>query len=137
MRNLRLFAQTTTVVAVVALAIVGLTASMNDGVMTQQKDGTYVVNTTTLAQSVKGFAGPTPLKVYIKKDKVIKVEALTNSETPQYFDKVKKSLLSLWNGMSTTKAETAQIDGATGATYSSKAVKENVRRALIYYKKHK
>ena len=39
--------------------------------------------------------------------------------------------------MSVNKAMKAKVDGATGATYSSNAVKENVRRGLEYYKKHK
>ena len=33
-------------------------------VMRKEKDGTYVVNTTTLAQDVEGYAGPTPVEVY-------------------------------------------------------------------------
>lgn len=137
MRILRLFAQAATAATVCAAAAIALTSSTNEGVMTRQNDGTYVVNTTTLARSVKGYAGPTPLKVYIKNDKVVKVEALANGETAQFFDKVKSGLLQRWNGMTAAKAETAQPDGVTGATYSSKAVKENVRRAVIYYQKHK
>ena len=30
-----------------------------------------------------------------------------------------------------------QVDGVTGATLSSKAVQENVRRGVAYYLKHK
>ena len=37
-------------------------------VMRKEKDGTYVVNTTTLAKDVEGYAGPTPVEVYIKKN---------------------------------------------------------------------
>jgi len=55
----------------------------NSEVMTKETDGTYVVNTTTLAKDV------------------------TN------------------------------VDGVTGATFSSKAVKENVKRGLKYYMAHK
>ena len=32
-------------------------------VMRKEKDGTYVVNTTTLANDVDGYAGPTPVEV--------------------------------------------------------------------------
>lgn len=40
--------------------------------------------------------------------------------------------------MKVAKAAKAQtVDGATGATYSSRAVKENVAAAVAYYKKNK
>ena len=41
------------------------------------------------------------------------------------------------NGMKVSKAATVQVDGVTGATFSSKAVKENVKRGIAYYQKHK
>ena len=44
----------------------------NDNVMSKLSDGTYVVNTTTLAKDVKGFKGNTPLKIYIKSNKIVK-----------------------------------------------------------------
>lgn len=106
-------------------------------VMTRQADGTYVVNTTTLAKDVKGFKGNTPLNIYIKNNKVVKVEALTNQETPNFFNKVKQGLLQKWNGMKAAKAFTTQVDGVTGATFSSKAVKENVKRGVKYYMANK
>ena len=109
----------------------------NDNVMSKQSDGTYVVNTTTLAKDVKGFKGNTPLKIYIKSNKIVKIEPLTNRESPQYFAKVKQGLLSKWYGMKASKASTTQVDGVTGATFSSKAVKENVKRGAKYYVKNK
>ena len=30
-----------------------------------------------------------------------------------------------------------QVDGVTGATFTSDAVKENINRAIEYYQKHK
>lgn len=109
----------------------------DDNVMNKQSDGTYVVNTTTLAKDVKGFKGATPLKIYIKSNKIVKIEPLTNRESPNYFAKVKQGLLNKWYGMKASKASTAQVDGVTGATFSSKAVKENVKRGAKYYVKNK
>ncbi len=127
-----------------ALLTVGIAGNMvaksnrtNSEVMTKQADGTYVVNTTTLAKDVRGFRGNTPLQIYIKGNKVVKVEALSNQETPNFFNKVKQGLLNKWNGMKTAKASTANVDGVTGATFSSKAVKENVKRGVKYYMAHK
>ena len=96
-----------------------------------------MVNTTTLAKDVKGFKGNTPLKIYIKSNKIVKIEPLTNRESPNYFAKVKQSLLNKWYGMKASKASTTQVDGVTGATFSSKAVKENVKRGAKYYLKNK
>ena len=109
----------------------------DDNVMTKQSDGTYVVNTTTLAKDVKGFKGNTPLKIYIKSNKIVKIEPLANRESPNFFGKVKQGLLNKWYGMKASKASTTQVDGVTGATFSSKAVMENVKRGAKYYLKNK
>ena len=101
-----------------------------------KENGMTVVNTTTLAQDVDGYNDVTPVKIYIKGNKIVKVEALPNQETPRYFAKVKKELLNRWNGMTVKKAQTAQVDVVTGATFSSKSVIENVRRGLKYFNSH-
>lgn len=120
----------------IALAFLWMAAKGNDGVITKE-NGMYVINTTTLATNVEGYIGPTPLKIYIQKNKIEKIEALKNQETPKYFAKIKKQLLDKWNGMTVKDAQKAQVDGVTGATISSDAVKENVKRGLEYYQKHK
>ncbi len=105
--------------------------------LTKQSDGTYVINTTTLAQDVKGYLSNTPLKIYIKKDKIQKIEALSNQETPKFFQRVKTAMLSKWNGKTVKAAQKLKVDGVTGATLSSNALKENVARGLDYYMKNK
>jgi len=112
-------------------------ASYADDVMKKEKDGTYVVNTTTLAQDVKGYMGATPVEVYIKKNKIVKVVMLKSQETPKYNARVKKNMLPLYEGAKITKKSTVDVDGVTGATFTSNAVKENVKRALQYYWQHK
>ena len=102
-----------------------------------KKDGVYIVNTTKLGADVQGYNGPTPLNIYIKDDKIQKIEALPNEETPGFFQRVQNELLGKWNGMDVKKAATAEIDAVTGATYSSNAVKENVKIGVKYYQKHK
>ena len=118
------------------LVVLLMSAKKNDGVITKE-NGMDVVNTTTLAADVDGYIGATPLKIYIKNNKIEKIEALPNKETPKYFAKVKKQVLDKWNGKTVKEALKAQVDGVTGATLSSDAVKENVKRGLEYYQKQK
>lgn len=107
-----------------------------DNVITKE-DGMTVVNTTTLGKDVTGYVGTTPVKIFIKGNKIVKVEILKNQETPKYIAKVKRQLLPKWNDMKVNDALKKQVDGVTGATFSSDAIKENVRLGLEYYKKHK
>ena len=53
-----------------------------------KEDGMFVINTTTLGKDVEGYAGPTPVKVYIKNNKVEKIEFLKTQETPKYYLKL-------------------------------------------------
>ena len=113
-------------------------ASYADDVMTKQSDGTYVVNTTTLCQA-RGYQSTTPVEVYIKSGKVVKIVPLKNTETPGYFKKAVKGLLGLFEGLKIAKAqeltEVAKVDGCTGATMSTKALQQKIKAALEYYKK--
>ena len=55
----------------------------NTPILTKQKDIT-IINTTDLASDIEGYAGCTPVKVYIQGGKVLRVEALENEETKRY-----------------------------------------------------
>ena len=122
---------------VLAGAVLLLSCTSSDGVLTKKK-GIYTVDTTTLSQDVKGFNGPTPVMITIEKDKIVKVEALENSETPGFFKRMTDGgMLERWDGMTVDEALSAKVDVVAGATYSSNAVAENVRLGLTYYKEHK
>ncbi|MBR4175848.1 MAG: FMN-binding protein [Bacteroidales bacterium] len=122
---------------VLAGAVLLLSCTSSDGVLTKKK-GVYTVDTTTLSQDVKGFNGPTPVMITIEKDKIVKVEALENSETPGFFKRMTDGgMLERWDGMTVDEALSAKVDVVAGATYSSNAVAENVRLGLTYYKEHK
>ena len=122
--------------ACVLLALALTSGKKNDGVMTVE-NGVYVVNTTTLCKDVVGYEGLTPLKVYIKGNKIQKVEFLPNQETPRYWKACAKHLETKWDGMAVKKVMTTKVDGRTGATFSSDAVKKNVQAAAEYYLKNK
>ncbi len=101
-----------------------------------KEDGMTVINTTTLGSQFIGYTDITPVKIYIQKNKVVKVEALKNQETPKYFAKVKKQILDKWNGLKVNDAQKLKVDAVTGATMSSDAVIGNVQAGLDYYKKN-
>lgn len=126
-----------TSVAVMALALALISCVSSDGVMTKKK-GVYTIDTTTLSQDVKGYNGPTPLIITIEKDKIVRVDALENSETPGFFKRMTDGgMLERWNGMDVDAALNANVDVVAGATFSSNAVIENMRLGLAYYKEHK
>jgi len=126
----------TTLLALLALPLLSFVQSDEPQVITKE-DGMTVVNTATLGREILGYVGATPLKIYIKKDKVVKIEALKNQETPKYMARVKKELLDKWNGKKVKDAAQLQVDGLTGATFTSDAVKQNVKAGLEYYQKNK
>ena len=103
-------------------------------VMTKEKGGVYIINTTTICET-KGYKSPTPLKVTVKKDKVESVEALPNMETPKYFRRITDELLPKFAGLKLEECE--KVDALTGATMSSNAVKANLKAAYEYYKAKK
>ena len=122
------------IIIVGVLALQGFTT--NDDTLIKE-NGVYIINTTTIGKDIEGYNGPTPLKVYIKNNKVEKIEFLKNVESPKYYAKVKKELQDKWNGLKVKNAKTLQVDAVTGATYSSTAVIQNVQLAIDYYQSHK
>lgn len=121
----------------IAMLLMGAMSAQADDVMKKEKDGTYVINTTTLAQDVEGYNGPTPVEVYIKKNKIVKVVPLKTMDGAKYVAKVKKGMLPKYEQMNVKKGTVQDVDAVTGATFTSQAVQENIRRAVAYYKKHK
>ncbi|MBQ6549095.1 MAG: FMN-binding protein [Prevotella sp.] len=107
-----------------------------DSTMTKE-NGVYIINTTELGKDIEGYNGPTPMKVYISKNKVEKIEFLKSMESPKYYAKVKKTLQDKWNGLKVKDAKTQKVDIVTGATFSSEAVIKNVQLAIDYYDSHK
>ncbi len=124
-------------VLIISILSLFVTCIYAQDVMKKLPDGTYVVNTTTIAKDVNGYNGATPVEIYIKNDVITKVVPLKNEETPRFFDRVKQEMISKYSNISVKKFSKKKPDAVTGATYSSKAVQENVQRGLDYYKKHK
>lgn len=125
--------------AAALLLTAGIAKAGTQDAMTKQKDGTTVVNTEKIGAGIKGYNGATPLNiVFDKKGRIIKIEPLANSETPKYFNRLRKNgFLNLWDGKKAKDVAKTPVDTHTGATYTAKAIKKNVEVAAEYYLKHK
>ncbi len=124
------------ITSMAAVAVAVLISAIPDSAVLSKEGSNTVVNTTLLTKNVRGFKGATPLKITIRKNRVVKIEALKNHESPQYFAKA-KTLLSKYEGKTVTKAQKMNVDAVSGATFSSKALIKNVKEGLTYYKQHK
>ena len=103
----------------------------------KQADGTVTINTTTL-KADEGCFGPTPVIIYLDaQERVSKIEALPNTETPSYWNLVMEKLSTVWNGIPASEAASLEVDAVTGATYSSEGLISNVRSGLTYYQQSK
>ena len=104
----------------------------------KKENNDYDEDNNNPAADVEGYAGPTPVEVYIKKNKIVKVVPLKTMDGPKYVAKVKNGMLTKYEGMKIEKKKALpQVDGVTGATFTSDAMKENINRAVDYYQKHK
>ena len=127
--------RTTLSAAAAAIVLILSASTLNQDTQTKKvlEDGTVVVNTTTLGKKIFGFRDTTPLEISLKDGKIVKVEALPNYETPGYFQMLKDAkIFDSWNGLTPQKALDKEVDAVSGATYSSKAVIDNVRAGMKF-----
>ena len=99
-------------------------------------DGAITVFTELLAKDVQGYAGQVPLRITISGTGIVTaIEALPNSESPDFFNKA-AALFARWQGKGIDEAMNEEVDAVSGATFSSRAIIENVKRGLAYAKKN-
>lgn len=96
-------------------------------------DGVATINTTTIANNIKGYGGPVPLEITIKDDKISGIKALENVETEGFFEPVRSDMLPQWIGTPVNEVAKRQVDGISGATFSSNAVNATVKAGVAYY----
>lgn len=111
-------------------------APAQDAVARVLPDGAVVINTTTLGSDVQGYAGTVPLEVTFRDGVIEDVKALDNMETPSFFERAWKGLQLVWSDEEAASVAKRDIDAISGATYSSQAIIENLRRAVNYYMEH-
>lgn len=95
----------------------------------------FVLSSAPHAAGITGFAGPTPLYIYVDhSDTVRAIAAADNAETPDFMARAAAGVFARWTGKSTDDALRAEADAVSGATYTSKALDANLRAALSAYK---
>ena len=110
------------------------TAGNSQDFLAVQEDGTVIIDTTGLGAHIQGYAGPTPLKIYLKDGRVQRIEALPNQDTPEFFDATEENgFREQWHGKSAREALAVEVKPVTGATYSSTAFIQNVQAGLAAY----
>lgn len=82
------------------------------------KDGEYT-------ESADGYAGPVTVKLTIKNGKIAAVDVVSQNETPEFYAKAKAILPKI------VEQNSADVDVVSGATITSNAIKNAVRKALI------
>ena len=110
--------------------------ALGNDTMSVHPDGTIVVDTRLLAKDVQGYGGPVPLRIYVSKSGVVdSIVAEPNAETPDFFNHA-SAIFAQWQGKTIDEATAMEVDGVTGATFSSRAIIANVQRGLAYAKQH-
>lgn len=86
------------------------------------------------AKNISGFAGPTPIYIYIDRTDTIRgIAAMQNEETPGFFESATEGMFGQWKGRSVNEVLGTKADIVSGATYSSNALAANIRAALSAY----
>ena len=110
--------------------------ALGNDTMSVHPDGTIVVDTRLLAKDVQGYGGPVPLRIHVSKSGVVdSIVAEPNAESPDFFNHA-SAILVRWQGKTIDEATAMEVDGVTGATFSSRAIIANVQRGLAYSKQH-
>ena len=107
------------IVVVFALSFGFLTLVNNN------KDSNTASAEETLTGTAEGFGGPINVTVVVKGDDIISVEAVGDNETEGIGTMALEKLPNL-----IAEADSAEVDGVAGATYSSDGIKAAVKNAL-------
>ena len=88
---------------------IGVAILLATATMTFAKGG--VIYTGELAKHVKGYSGPTPLKITVEEGKITKIEAETSKESPRYYRMAQKKVFPQYIGKTVDEAINLKPDG--------------------------
>ena len=93
-------------------------------------DTFYLINSEALTPPVSGFGGPLKLALLLSGDgKLVDFRLVQNYETPSYVSRSRRWMASLKNKPLAVADPLPQVDGVSGATYTSYAVLQTLREA--------
>ncbi len=118
------------------LLVVFMASAMPSKNAIKKKGNTYIVNTTSITKKIHGYAGATPLNIYITNNKITRIETLPNQESPQFFERA-RTLLDKFVGKNIAEVPSMQVDAVSGATYSSQALIKTVKGGVKYFQTNK
>ena len=118
------------------LAVIAFFCTISANAQMTKAGKVYKINTETLCNT-KGYKGTTPLVVSIEGNQISDIEVPRNQEGPKYMKMVYDGLIAKYVGMKIKDVETNNVDAVTGATFTSKAVIDNVKAAVKYFKENK
>ena len=91
----------------------------------------HVLSSAPFAPDIKGFAGPTPLYIYVDTEgRVVRSAAGENAETPDFFASAWDGTAPKWEGKDAETGAKLKVDAVSGATYSSLAIVRNMQQTL-------
>ena len=91
----------------------------------------HVLSSAPFAPDIKGFAGPTPLYIYMDTEgRVVRSAAGENAETPDFFASAWDGTAPKWEGKDAETGAKLKVDAVSGATYSSLAIVRNMQQTL-------
>ena len=101
-----------------------------------QQPADTILYTEEFTKDITGFNGVIPLEIYMVEGKITYISILPNQETPGFMRKVSNSgLLEKFYGLTPREAIDLDIDGVSGATYSSNAIIKSVKTRMEVYEK--
>ena len=123
----------TIIIAAIMLLVastVSLDARTKKKTTAKKASATQVIYTGDIANKVIGYNGTTPLNITVKNGVIESIEVLPNQESPGYLKRAKEKILPQYIGKTVAQAKKLNPDIATGATYTSKALIQNIQMGL-------
>lgn len=121
------------IIAAIMLLIAGtasLDARTKKKATSKKASTTQVIYTGDIANKVIGYNGTTPLNITVKNGVIENIEVLQNQESPGYLKRAKDKVLPQYIGKTVAEAKKLKPDIATGATYTSEALIQNIQMGL-------
>lgn len=123
----------TIIIAAIMLLVAGTTsldARTKKSAKSKKASTSQVIYTGDIANKVIGYNGTTPLNITVKNGIIENIEVLPNQESPAYLKRAKDKVLPQYIGKSVAEAKKLKADIATGATYTSEALIQNIQMGL-------